>query len=77
MPVNTSTQSDPDGEYDDWIEIYNLTGSAIDLTGFYLSDDKKDISKWQFPEGTLIGPKGYLIIWADNDTVPTGIACNL
>ena len=67
MPVNSSTQTDPDGEYDDWIEIYNLTDERIDLTGYYLSDDKKDPGKWQFPENTYIGPKGYLIIWADDD----------
>jgi len=67
MPVNSSTQADPDGEYDDWIEIYNLTDDGIDLSGYFLSDDKKDPGKWQFPDNTQIGPKGYLIIWADDD----------
>ena len=67
MPVNSSTQADPDGEYDDWIEIYNLTDESIDLSGYFLSDDKKDPGKWQFPDNTQIGPKGYLIIWADDD----------
>lgn len=73
MSKNTSTATDSDGEYDDWIELFNLTSSTIDLSGYYLSDTKKDVSKWKFPSGTSIVPKGYLIIWADNDTLETGL----
>jgi hypothetical protein len=73
MPVNSSTVADQNGQFDDWIELYNYTSSTIDLSGYFLSDDKKDITKWQFPHGTLIGPKGYLIIWADNDTLQAGL----
>lgn len=76
MPVNSATQEDPDGEYDDWIEIYNLTDASIDLSGFCLSDDKKDPSKWRFPDNTKISPKGYLIIWADDDFYQQGLHAN-
>ncbi len=76
MPVNTSTAADQNGEYDDWVELFNLTSNAIDLSGYYLSDTKKDVSKWKFPAKTSIASNGYLIIWADNDTLETGLHAN-
>jgi len=76
MPVNTSTAADQDGEFDDWVELYNLTSKPIDLSGYYLSDTKKNITRWKFPEKTSIASKGYLIIWADNDTLETGLHAN-
>jgi hypothetical protein len=76
MPLNSTTATDQDGEYDDWIELYNNSDEAIDLSGYYLSDNDNDVTKWQFPEGTTIEGNGYLIIWADNDTLQTGLhAC--
>jgi hypothetical protein len=76
MPVNTTTIADNYGEFDDWIELFNLTGSAIDLSGYYLSDSKKEPSKWQFPAGTSIAGNGYLIIWTDKDTTQFGLHAN-
>ncbi|MBN2743619.1 MAG: lamin tail domain-containing protein [Marinilabiliaceae bacterium] len=76
MPKNSTTQADQDGEYDDWIELYNTTGTSIDLSGYFLSDSKKNITKWKFPQGTTITAKGYLIIWADGDTLQSGLHTN-
>lgn len=70
MANNDATVADPAGDFDDWIELYNNTGSAIDLTGYYLSDIADSPLKWEFPSAT-IPANGYLIIWADNDTVPS------
>src|SRR5665647_3604800 len=67
MPVNSTTVADSYGEYDDWIELYNLSPSPQDLAGCYLSDKKSHRTKWKFPTGTSISGNGYLIIWADND----------
>jgi len=38
MPVNTTVVSDPDGEFDDWIELYNLSSEPQDLSGWFLSE---------------------------------------
>lgn len=76
MASNDSTQADPDGEYDDWIELYNNGSSSIDLSGFYLSDDSTELLKWAFPEGTTIDANGYLIIWADDEDGQTGLHAN-
>jgi hypothetical protein len=76
MPVNSVTAADQNGEYDDWIELYNLSSSPVNLSGYYLSDNKKEPGKWKFPQGTNIAAKGYLIVWADNDTTETGLHAN-
>lgn len=76
MPVNTTVVSDPDGEFDDWIELYNMSSEAKDLSGWFLTDNEKHISKWQFPPATTIAGKGYLVIWADDDSAQIGLHAN-
>ena len=76
MPVNSTTVADNYGEYDDWIELYNISPSPQDLTGCYLSDKKSHRTKWKFPAGISISGNGYLIIWADNDTTEYGLHAN-
>ena len=71
---NDSTDNivDQDGEYDDWIELYNNTSDIIDLTGYYLTDDFGNITQWTIPD-TTIEANGYLIIWADKDDTQSGL----
>jgi hypothetical protein len=76
LPRNTQHGSDQDGEFDDWIELYNYSSQEIDISGFYLSDNKDLIKKWSFPNGTKIGAMSYLIIWADDDTTQVGLHTN-
>ena len=59
--------TDEVGQYDDWIELHNLTNASLDLTGYYLSDKLDNLTKWPVPNGTSINANGYLIFWADND----------
>ena len=40
MPVNTTTATDQVGEYDDWIELYNISSERQDISGWLLSDSK-------------------------------------
>ncbi|MBI3134022.1 MAG: CotH kinase family protein [Bacteroidetes bacterium] len=75
MPKNNVTATDEEGKYEDWIELYNNSGSAIDLTGYFLSDDITDPNKWQFPD-TSIAANGYLIVWCDQDTLDAGLHTN-
>ncbi len=67
MADNGITVAGPDNNSPDWIELFNAGNKTIDLTGMYLTDDLTDPTCWQFPEGTTIGPKEYLIVWADRD----------
>ncbi|MDW8311017.1 MAG: lamin tail domain-containing protein, partial [Verrucomicrobiales bacterium] len=71
MADNVSAFADPQGQFDDWLELHNLTDAPVDLTGRYLSDRATNPRKWPFPPGTVIPPNGFLIVWADengNDT---------
>jgi hypothetical protein len=46
MADNGTTAYDSNGENDDWVELYNTTSTAKDLTGLYLSDDLSNLIKW-------------------------------
>jgi Lamin Tail Domain/CotH kinase protein/Fn3 associated len=50
----------------DWIELHNPGHTAIDLTGYGLSDDPADPTKWVFPQIT-IPAHGYLIVFASGN----------
>jgi hypothetical protein len=67
MASNTSTVADPQGEFDDWIELRNITDQELNLTGCYLTDEPNNPRKWLFPAGTTIPPGGFLVVWADED----------
>ena len=67
MAKNVAVIADPQGEYDDWIELMNISDQTISLAGMYLSDSPDNPLKWRFPEGTAIGPGEYLLVWADED----------
>ena len=73
---NTTSAYDSNGENDDWVELFNTTSSAIDLSGMYLSDDPINLMKWSFPIGTSIPANGYLMVWCDNDMGQTGLHTN-
>lgn len=58
------------GDPSDWVELYNSSENAIDLSGLFLSDDPGDTQKSAFPSSaTTIAPKTYLVIDINDDTV--------
>jgi hypothetical protein len=75
MAINESTIQDPQGDYDDWIEIFNPGDQQINLEGFYLTNDLSIPLQWAFPD-TFVEPEGYFLIWADNDTSDPGLHTN-
>lgn len=77
MADNETTVADQDGEYDDWLELYNNSGETLSLDNLYLSDDPTDLLAWQFPDGTTIAPGSYLIVWCDKDEEQDGLHANL
>ena len=50
----------------DSIELSNPTGSSVDVSGWYLTDDRQNPAKWQIPGGTSIAAGGYLV-FDEND----------
>ncbi len=67
MASNSVTASDENGDFDDWIELYNPGSEVVDLSGFYLTDNPANLTKWAFPAGTSLAAHSYLIVWADED----------
>lgn len=65
---NATGYQDEHGENYDWIEIYNGEDSAVNLNGYYLSDDQLNPYEWQFGDIT-IGSKGYLVVWASGEDI--------
>jgi spore coat protein CotH len=77
MADNATTIADQDGEYDDWIELYNPTSNPITLTGRYLTDKKDNLTKYQFTQPNLVlNPNEYLLIWCDEQQEQQGIHTN-
>jgi hypothetical protein len=76
LASNVSTITDQNGEYDDWIELFNNSGGVISLNNFYLSDSNSDLFQWKFPDNLLILPGNYLIVWADENNSQSGLHAN-
>jgi len=67
MAKNNTTAMDEAGQYEDWIELFNKGNEAVDVSGYYLSDNISNLTKWVIPSGVVIAPGNYLIVWADED----------
>jgi hypothetical protein len=80
MASNNSSIQDPQGQYDDWIELYNFGAVAVDVGGMYLTDNLSEPAKWQIPSNnmvvTMIPAGGFSLIWADNNTTDAGLHAN-
>ncbi len=66
MAADSSSFADENGEYDDWIEVYNGDAAAIWLGDKFLTDDLLVPDQWQMP-GIMIQPGAFILFWADND----------
>jgi hypothetical protein len=60
---NDGSLTDGDGVASDWIELYNAGDEALDLHGWYLTDDADEPNKWVFP-ATMLDAGGYLTVFA-------------
>src|SRR6266540_1384383 len=63
MADNTRTLADEEGAYEDWIEVYNTGASAVNLDGWYLTDDADDLTGWRFPS-TNLNAGSFLVVFA-------------
>ncbi|MCO5051795.1 MAG: lamin tail domain-containing protein [Verrucomicrobiae bacterium] len=63
MASNGKTLADEDGDYSDWIELQNTSSSAVNLNGWFLTDNASRPTKWRLPAVTLSG-NGFLMVFA-------------
>ncbi|MEO8350964.1 MAG: lamin tail domain-containing protein, partial [Chthoniobacteraceae bacterium] len=69
---NTATTfADEDGDTPDWVELHNPAGNAVNLDGWYLTDDATMLTKWRIP-AVSIPANGYRLVFASSkDRAPT------
>ena len=58
-----------DGTKPDWIELYNTSTEAIDISGVGLSEGKKNRYKFTFPENTVIDGGSYILVLCDKEHI--------
>ena len=63
MAENKETLADQDGNFSDWVEIYNSGTSGVNLSGWALTDDPTRQSRWTFPN-TNLAANGFLVVFA-------------
>ncbi|MCP4454662.1 MAG: hypothetical protein GY809_24650, partial [Planctomycetes bacterium] len=80
LASNDTGVRDPQGEFEDWVELLNVSDSDFDAAGLFLTDDSSNPTKWRVPTGlsvlTTVPANGYLVIWLDNDTGDSGLHAN-
>lgn len=59
--ANANTLADEDGDYGDWMEIYNAGSAPISLAGFAISDNESEPQKWPLPNVSIAGGGRKLI----------------
>lgn len=65
LASNTSVNTDEDGTYQDWVELYNASSDPVNLNGFGLSDDPATPYKWVFP-AYIIAPGEHKLVWCSD-----------
>jgi hypothetical protein len=65
MASNSYTLADEDGDYPDWIELYNRGMDTTSILDWGVSDESDEPFKWIFPDVSLI-PGQYLVLFASD-----------
>jgi len=63
MAINATLLEDEDGDFSDWIELHNRSTEAVDLEGWFLTDDEDKTRKWRFPAVSIKADE-YVIVFA-------------
>ncbi len=61
--ANPNQYLDNFGSCSDWVELLNTSGTAVDLSGWYMTENINDLDRWAFPEGSIIPANGFLRVW--------------
>lgn len=67
MSVNTTTMADEHGDFDPWIEVYNLGPGMVGTYNVYVTDDVGQPDKWQLP-GESVDDGEFSVYWMDGES---------
>ncbi len=62
---NKASLYDHEGDYGDWVELYNDSEEKIDISRWQLTDSEDLNERWSFPEGCILKPHEYLLVFCD------------
>ena len=68
----SEVMASPDDQPHDWLELYNASAQAVDISGWGLSDDAASPRKYRFPQGTVIAPGDHLTLYLSGTAGATG-----
>ncbi|MFT6239342.1 MAG: hypothetical protein ACJAQT_001421 [Akkermansiaceae bacterium] len=68
--ADNSSLDDGDGNSTDWIEIHNRNTTPFDLSGYHLTDDPANLTKWPLPATTTLAGDQYLLVFASGTNTP-------
>lgn len=61
-------------DHPDYVELYNPTGSPVNLANLSLTDNTNTPTKFRFPANTPpLGAGGYLVVWCDTNNAAPGL----
>ena len=63
--TKNTTAAAPDGQFYDYIELYNPGSTAVSVAGWRISDDPENPTAYQLPAGSSVPAKGFLTVWCD------------
>lgn len=71
--ANWDNHSNPStGKFEDWFELYNPSASLVDVSGWFLSDDITNLTKWVIPAGASVPAGGFLKVYCNDDNTLAG-----
>ncbi|MEA3500107.1 MAG: YCF48-related protein [Candidatus Marinimicrobia bacterium] len=72
LASNDAAAQDEHGDYDDFVEIYNMGSDSINIGGMYITDDLSDPRSHWIPDtnssATTIAGGEFLVIWCDKES---------
>ncbi len=60
---NQQGLKDDDGDRSSWIELYNGGSARVNLSGWFLTDNPTNLTKWRFP-GVVLLPDKFMVVFA-------------
>lgn len=75
LAENDRTLPDEEGDWEDWVELFNAGSSPFDLDGYGLSEDPTSLDRWIFPS-VEVPARGHLLVFLsgkDRFVPPPGV----
>ena len=70
MASNSNGLQDELGNEEDWLEIQNTSAGAVNLSGWYLTDEATNLRKWPMPSWTLAAGNRVVVFASNRNRTP-------